>query len=210
MATASRNIGSTPIIPIGSQQQPLSPIIQQTSQVPVSTAAVAISGLTVSNAAGLRESQAPNPGDLSGIFSVVLNRQHQQNHQPLSHHHVRWPSFSMGNRSFWTKYCLLCTVCGSAATILAGIFLVVAALFRYYTTSIYYFETVPTYIPAILVSFISCWGTFWSCNRSKIEDGSRVNKNFWKLRHLVTFFKCSSLSYQDVSYASEVQVIFIK
>jgi hypothetical protein len=64
-------------------------------------------------------------------------------------------SLSMGwssGRSFWTKYCLLCTICGSAATILAGIFLVVAALFRYYTTSLLYFETVPTYVPAILVS----------------------------------------------------------
>ena len=71
---------------------------------------------------------------------------------PHHHHHPRWRFFAVPNRSFWTKYCLLCTICGSAATILAAIFLVVAALFRYYTTSIYYFETVPTYIPAILVS----------------------------------------------------------
>ena len=111
-------------------------------------------------------------GDLPGIFSVVFNRNSTLNSGPnpsvcggsgsgsgtpnpssgltLSAYH--WPSFSMAGRSFWTKYCLLCTICGSAATILAGIFLVVAVLFRYYTTSIYYFETVPTYIPAILVS----------------------------------------------------------
>lgn len=165
MATAGgNNLGPPPILSLSSPLHPQQPtfthIIQQTSQPQQSSstsgpvAAIPIGGgVTVSGTNGLRESQAPNPGDLSGIFSVVLNRQNQQNHHQLPHH-VRWPSFSMGNRSFWTKYCLLCTVCGSAATILAGIFLVVAALFRYYTTSIYYFETVPTYIPAILVSFL--------------------------------------------------------
>lgn len=161
MATAGgNNLGPPPILSLSSPlhpQSPLASIVQSTSSPTSSSAGVIpVGGLGISGASGtngLRESQAPNPGDLSGIFSVVLNRQqHQQNHHPLSHHHVRWPSFSMGNRSFWTKYCLLCTLCGSAATILASIFLVVAALFRYYTTSIYYFETVPTYIPAILVS----------------------------------------------------------
>jgi len=90
----------------------------------------------------------PEPPEFPGVFSLLLNR----------HNHLRsrWPSFSVGTRSLWTKYCLLCTICGSAATILAAIFLVVAALFRYYTTSTYYFETVPTYIPAILVC-INCF-----------------------------------------------------
>jgi len=157
MATvAGNNLGPPPIISLSSPLHPPPPTVQSQSSPSSSGAPVGV-GLSISgtNNGNLRESQAPNPTDLSGIFSVVLNRQqHQQNHHPLSHHHVRWPSFSMGNRSFWTKYCLLCTVCGSAATILAGIFLVVAALFRYYTTSIYYFETVPTYIPAILVRLI--------------------------------------------------------
>lgn len=75
-------------------------------------------------------------------------------------------------RSLWTKYCLLCTLCGSAATILAGIFLIVAALFRYYTTSINYFESVPTYLPAILVrgNFFGGGGDLWGGNVGKMWD----------------------------------------
>jgi hypothetical protein len=62
-----------------------------------------------------------------------------------------WREGNRGGSSLWTKYCLLCTLCGSAANILAAIFVVVAALFRYYTTSLHYFESVPTFLPAILV-----------------------------------------------------------
>jgi len=90
--------------------------------------------------------------EISGIFSILSDRPSYPS-VPIPPP-PRWPSLSGGpvGRSLWTKYCILCTVCGSAATILAAIFLVVAALFRYYTTSIHYFETVPTYIPAVLVS----------------------------------------------------------
>lgn len=208
MATAGgNNLGPPPIISLGSPlhppQQPLSPIIQPTSPPATSNSAIATipigGGVTVSGTSGLRESQAPNPGDLSGIFSVVLNRQHQQNAHPLSHHHVRWPSFSMGNRSFWTKYCLLCTVCGSAATILAGIFLIVAALFRYYTTSIYYFETVPTYIPAILVRKLT-----------KLFLSTLIT-SFAKMTHVFPHIFCSSpyvVLVQLHFHAKEIATLF--
>ncbi|ODN01762.1 hypothetical protein Ocin01_04911 [Orchesella cincta] len=182
MATAAgNNLGPPPIISLSSPLHPPPPTVQSPSSPSSAAPGYGISGTN----GNLRESQAPNPTDLSGIFSVVLNRQqHQQNHHhPLSHHHVRWPSFSMGNRSFWTKYCLLCTVCGSAATILAGIFLVVAALFRYYTTSIYYFETVPTYIPAILLSI---------CGVSTIAFSCKRNRNIILLRITACWSLCSA------------------
>ncbi|CAG7724313.1 unnamed protein product, partial [Allacma fusca] len=105
--------------------------------------------------------------DYSRFFHTLMNA-HPYPHNLHHHHpHHRWRFFSVSSRSFWTKYCLLCTICGSAATILAGIFLVVAALFRYYTTSINYFETVPTYIPAILLSICGVSTIAFSCKRNR-------------------------------------------
>lgn len=52
------------------------------------------------------------------------------------------------------KYVFWCCACGGLATVLGVLFLVVYFLLRYYTSTLGYFETIPTFIPATMVSFI--------------------------------------------------------
>ncbi|XP_073985184.1 uncharacterized protein isoform X1 [Rhodnius prolixus] len=49
------------------------------------------------------------------------------------------------------KYVFLCTVCGGLASLLGGLFLGVYLILRSYTSSLDYFETIPTYIPASML-----------------------------------------------------------
>ncbi|KAL1132369.1 hypothetical protein AAG570_010324, partial [Ranatra chinensis] len=49
------------------------------------------------------------------------------------------------------KYVFLCTVCGGLASLLGGLFLAVYLILRSYTSSLDYFETIPTYIPASML-----------------------------------------------------------
>ncbi|XP_014245681.1 uncharacterized protein LOC106664478 isoform X2 [Cimex lectularius] len=49
------------------------------------------------------------------------------------------------------KYVFLCTVCGGLASLLGGLFLGVYLILRSYTSSLDYFETIPTYIPAAML-----------------------------------------------------------
>uniref|UniRef100_A0A1B6DWH9 Uncharacterized protein n=1 Tax=Clastoptera arizonana TaxID=38151 RepID=A0A1B6DWH9_9HEMI len=49
------------------------------------------------------------------------------------------------------KYVVLCTVCGGLASILGVFFLTVYLTLRTYTSSLDYFETIPTYIPAAML-----------------------------------------------------------
>lgn len=53
------------------------------------------------------------------------------------------------------KYVLWCLLCGGAAGLLGIMFLGVYFLIRNYTSSVAYFETVPTFVPSTLVSFIT-------------------------------------------------------
>lgn len=46
----------------------------------------------------------------------------------------------------------LCTACGGLAVLLGILFLAVYFMLRSYTSSLNYFETVPTYVPAAMVS----------------------------------------------------------
>lgn len=50
------------------------------------------------------------------------------------------------------KYVFLCSVCGGLASLLGTLFLAVYLILRTYTSSLDYFETIPTYIPATMVS----------------------------------------------------------
>lgn len=50
------------------------------------------------------------------------------------------------------KYVLWCLLCGGAAGLLGIMFLGVYFLIRNYTSSVTYFETVPTFVPSTLVS----------------------------------------------------------
>jgi hypothetical protein len=45
----------------------------------------------------------------------------------------------------------LCTACGGLAVLLGALFLTVYFMLRSYTSSLNYFETVPTYVPAAMV-----------------------------------------------------------
>jgi len=51
------------------------------------------------------------------------------------------------------KYVILCTACGGMAALLGALFLLVHFVLRAHTSSLHYFETVPTYIPATMVSY---------------------------------------------------------
>lgn len=50
------------------------------------------------------------------------------------------------------KYVILCTACGGMAALLGALFLLVHFVLRAHTSSLHYFETVPTYVPATMVS----------------------------------------------------------
>ncbi|XP_063230547.1 uncharacterized protein LOC134535403 [Bacillus rossius redtenbacheri] len=49
------------------------------------------------------------------------------------------------------KYVFLCTACGGLASLLGALFLTVYFMLRSYTSSLSYFETVPTYVPAAML-----------------------------------------------------------
>jgi hypothetical protein len=53
--------------------------------------------------------------------------------------------------SLMHKYVLLCLICGSVSLFVGSILIIVYVLMRLNTSSLQYFETIPTYIPAILV-----------------------------------------------------------
>lgn len=52
------------------------------------------------------------------------------------------------------KYVFWCCVCGGLATILGSLFLAVYFLLRSYTSTLGYFETIPTFVPATMVSSV--------------------------------------------------------
>nr|CAD7260395.1 unnamed protein product [Timema shepardi] len=56
------------------------------------------------------------------------------------------------HRSCWLrKYVFLCTACGGLSSLLGALFLTVYFMLRSYTSSLNYFETVPTYVPAAML-----------------------------------------------------------
>lgn len=65
-------------------------------------------------------------------------------------HNILVPPPSPGVR----KYVLWCLLCGGAAGLLGIMFLAVYFLIRNYTSSVAYFETVPTFVPSTLVSSV--------------------------------------------------------
>ena len=52
------------------------------------------------------------------------------------------------------KYVIWCLICGGLSCLLGVMFLGVYFLLRSYTSTVGYFETVPTFVPATLVSLI--------------------------------------------------------
>ncbi|CAL4069111.1 unnamed protein product [Meganyctiphanes norvegica] len=59
------------------------------------------------------------------------------------------------SRPWWSswnrKYVLLCGTCGASAMLLGCFYLVIYFILRSYTSSLHYFETIPTYVPATVL-----------------------------------------------------------
>ncbi|XP_044745533.1 uncharacterized protein LOC123307337 isoform X2 [Coccinella septempunctata] len=68
----------------------------------------------------------------------------------LPHHGVGIASSNTGESK---KYVFCCTVCGGLVTILGSLFLTVYFLLRSLTSTLNYFETIPTFVPASLLIF---------------------------------------------------------
>ncbi|XP_037082148.1 uncharacterized protein LOC119102800 [Pollicipes pollicipes] len=54
-------------------------------------------------------------------------------------------------RSVTRKYVILCWVCGGLAVLLGLLYVLVYFLLRTHTSSLHYFETIPTYVPACVL-----------------------------------------------------------
>lgn len=52
------------------------------------------------------------------------------------------------------KYVMLCAACGGLAIILGSLFAVLYVVLRSYTSSLHYFETVPSYVASVSVKHI--------------------------------------------------------
>ena len=53
------------------------------------------------------------------------------------------------------KYILLCCVSGGVCLTLGILYLAIYFILKKYTTSLHYFQTMPTYVPAVMVSIYS-------------------------------------------------------
>lgn len=52
----------------------------------------------------------------------------------------------------WTKkYVILCCICGGTAVMLGVVFIIIYFTLHFYTSSLQYFETIPTYAPAVVL-----------------------------------------------------------
>ena len=54
-------------------------------------------------------------------------------------------------KSFARKYVLLCCLCGGLQVTLGALYLAIYFVLDGYTTSLHYFQTLPTYVPSIPV-----------------------------------------------------------
>ncbi|OXA50892.1 hypothetical protein Fcan01_14378 [Folsomia candida] len=90
-----------------------------------------------------------------------------------------------GGNSCLRDYGRICTICGTSATVVGGIYAIAALLMRYYLSpdSLQYFEMVPTYVPAITVNIKVEFG--WV---EEIHSKMLVTKsgNFYTLCGLLT------------------------
>lgn len=55
------------------------------------------------------------------------------------------------HKTLLKKYVILCLICGGLSVLVGCLFIVIYFLFRSYTSSLQYFETIPTYIPSLMV-----------------------------------------------------------
>ncbi|XP_068241174.1 uncharacterized protein [Palaemon carinicauda] len=66
------------------------------------------------------------------------------------------PNGTNRSRPWWKswnrKYVLLCGTCGCSAVLLGTFYLIIYFVLRSYTSSLQYFETIPTYVPAAVLN----------------------------------------------------------
>ncbi|KAF4519119.1 hypothetical protein B566_EDAN010541 [Ephemera danica] len=102
------------------------------------------------------------PPDHQPASSSSALQQHHEQHQ-ISHQEVTGVTATSatgvdvrGHPRCWSaalrKYVILCTACGGMAALLGALFLLVHFVLRAHTSSLHYFETVPTYIPAAMLT----------------------------------------------------------
>ncbi|XP_069988630.1 uncharacterized protein [Penaeus vannamei] len=93
-----------------------------------------------------------NIGHLAPLYSLaesdreetvyMLDEEPQEDDQDRSR-----PWWKSWNR----KYVLLCGTCGSSAVLLGTLYLTIYFVLRSYTSSLQYFQTIPTYVPAAVL-----------------------------------------------------------
>lgn len=88
---------------------------------------------------------------LCRVICMLLN----ERFHPPSRAHTQTYISTVSARSGIRKYVVWCLICGGLSCLLGIMFLGVYFLVRSYTSTIGYFETVPTFVPATLVSNFS-------------------------------------------------------
>ena len=105
-------------------------------------------------------------------------------------------------RCFAKKYILLCLLCGGLCLTLGVLYLVIFFLLTRYTTSLHYFQTLPTYIPAVVVS-ISCNGnTTYTLGKLGIHlQSERWAHRTMAIKDIIWLWKSNYLRYQYLQHS---------
>ncbi|XP_021957196.1 uncharacterized protein LOC110853251 [Folsomia candida] len=103
-----------------------------------------------------------------------------------------------GGNSCLRDYGRICTICGTSATVVGGIYAIAALLMRYYLSpdSLQYFEMVPTYVPAI---------TYTLCGLLTLTFSWKRYRNFIMLKFSAYLALCNSV----LSSVFTLAVIFV-
>ncbi len=71
---------------------------------------------------------------------------------PMGHHHHHHLHHGRNLcKSLTRKYVLLCSLCGGLQIVLGALYLAIYFVLDNHTTSLHYFQTLPTYVPSIPV-----------------------------------------------------------
>ena len=112
-------------------------------------------------------------------------------------------------KSLRKKYVLLCCLCGGLCVALGILYLVIYFVLGKYTSSMHYFQTMPLYIPSIVVS------TYIVLFLEEKSDPKKIcNKNFVNLNHFCSLHKnfhcilCIKGIFDCMIYICEVYFFF--
>ncbi|CAM1299475.1 Uncharacterised protein g2438 [Pycnogonum litorale] len=96
---------------------------------------------------------AQHPSGFASCVAAPVNCPHSAIARPPQNGH---PAVTLGhqrqNQQPWTKkYVILCFMCGGLAVLLGVILMGIYFTLRSYTSSLHFFETIPTYVPAVVL-----------------------------------------------------------